>query len=63
VINQTTTGGYALWFVLLLTLGKIAASSLSIGIGGSASLALGRATEDEVKAGRMTIDQATHAMH
>jgi len=29
----------------------------------SASLALGRATEDEVKAGRMTIEQATHAMH
>ena len=28
----------------------------------SASLALGRATEDEVKAGRMTIEQATHAM-
>jgi len=29
----------------------------------SASLALGRATEDEVKAGRMTIEQATHAVH
>ena len=29
----------------------------------SAALALGRATEDEVKAGRMTIEQATHAMH
>jgi AcrR family transcriptional regulator len=29
----------------------------------SASLALGRATEDEVKAGRMTIEQATQAMH
>jgi AcrR family transcriptional regulator len=29
----------------------------------SASLALGRATEDEVKAGRMTIEQATSAMH
>jgi AcrR family transcriptional regulator len=28
----------------------------------SASLALGRATEDEVKAGRMSIEQATHAM-
>jgi AcrR family transcriptional regulator len=28
----------------------------------SASLALGRATEDEVKAGRMTIEQATRAM-
>jgi AcrR family transcriptional regulator len=29
----------------------------------SACLALGRATEDEVKAGRMTIEQATRAMH
>jgi len=29
----------------------------------SAALALGRAAEDEVKAGRMTIEQATHAMH
>ena len=29
----------------------------------SASLALGRATEDEVKAGRMSIEQATRAMH
>jgi AcrR family transcriptional regulator len=29
----------------------------------SASLALGRAAEDEVQAGRMTIEQATHAMH
>ena len=29
----------------------------------SASLALGRATEDEVKADRMTIEQATRAMH
>jgi AcrR family transcriptional regulator len=29
----------------------------------SACLALGRATEDEVKAGRMTIEQATGAMH
>ena len=29
----------------------------------SASLALGRATEDEVKAGRMTVEQATRAMH
>jgi AcrR family transcriptional regulator len=28
----------------------------------SACLALGRATEDEVKAGRMTIEQATHAV-
>lgn len=29
----------------------------------SASLALGRAAEDEVKAGRMTTEQATRAMH
>jgi AcrR family transcriptional regulator len=29
----------------------------------SASLALGRAAEDEVKAGRMSIEQATHAVH
>lgn len=29
----------------------------------SASLALGRAAEDEVKAGRMTIEQATRAVH
>ena len=29
----------------------------------SASLALGRVTEEEVKAGRMTIEQATRAMH
>jgi AcrR family transcriptional regulator len=29
----------------------------------SASLALGRATEEEVKAGRMTIEQANRAMH
>jgi CIC family chloride channel protein len=35
VTYQTTAGGYALWFVLLLAFGKIAATSLSIGIGGS----------------------------
>ncbi len=29
----------------------------------SACLAMGRATEDEVKAGRMTIEQATRAVH
>jgi AcrR family transcriptional regulator len=29
----------------------------------TASLALGRAAENEVQAGRMTIEQATHAMH
>ena len=35
VMYQTTTGNYELWFVLLLAFGKIAATSLSIGIGGS----------------------------
>jgi len=35
VMDTTTAGGYALWFVLLLAFGKIAATSLSIGIGGS----------------------------
>jgi chloride channel protein, CIC family len=35
VMYQTTAGGYALWFALLLAFGKIAATSLSIGIGGS----------------------------
>jgi chloride channel protein, CIC family len=35
VMYKTTAGDYALWFVLLLTFGKIAATSLSIGIGGS----------------------------
>jgi AcrR family transcriptional regulator len=29
----------------------------------TASLALGRAAEEEVKAGRMTIEEATHAVH
>ena len=32
---KTTAGGYALWLVILLSFGKIAATSLSIGIGGS----------------------------
>jgi CIC family chloride channel protein len=35
VMYKTTAGDYALWFVLLLAFGKIAATSLSIGIGGS----------------------------
>jgi CIC family chloride channel protein len=35
VMYKTTAGGYALWFVILLAFGKIAATSLSIGIGGS----------------------------
>ena len=29
----------------------------------TASLALGRAAEEEVRSGRMTIEEATHAMH
>jgi hypothetical protein len=29
----------------------------------TAALALGRAAEDEVKAGRMTIAEASHAVH
>ena len=29
----------------------------------TASLAVGRAAEEEVKAGRMTIEEATHAVH
>jgi len=29
----------------------------------TASLALGRAADEEVKAGRMTIEEATHAVH
>jgi chloride channel protein, CIC family len=35
VMYKATAGGYALWFMLLLAFGKIAATSLSIGIGGS----------------------------
>jgi chloride channel protein, CIC family len=35
VMYQTTAGDYAIWFMLLLAFGKIAATSLSLGIGGS----------------------------
>jgi CIC family chloride channel protein len=35
VMYRTTADGYALWFVIVLAFGKIAATSLSIGIGGS----------------------------
>jgi CIC family chloride channel protein len=35
VMYKTTAGGYALWFLILLALGKMLATSLSIGIGGS----------------------------
>ncbi len=35
VMYKATAGGYALWFMIVLSFGKIAAASLSIGIGGS----------------------------
>jgi len=35
VMYQATAGRYVLWFVIVLAFGKIAAASLSIGIGGS----------------------------
>ena len=35
VMYKTTAGGYALWFLIVLAFGKILATSLSIGIGGS----------------------------
>jgi CIC family chloride channel protein len=35
VLYQAVGGGYALWFLIVLALGKIAACSLTIGIGGS----------------------------
>ena len=38
VMYKTTAGGYALWFLILLAFAKIAATSLSIGIGGSGGI-------------------------
>jgi CIC family chloride channel protein len=38
VMYKTTTGGYALWFLVILAFGKILACSLSIGIGGSGGI-------------------------
>jgi len=38
VMYKTTAGGYALWFLIVLAFGKIAATSLSIGIGGSGGI-------------------------
>jgi CIC family chloride channel protein len=35
VMYQATAGGYVLWFLILLAVAKIAATSLTIGIGGS----------------------------
>ncbi|HEY1624443.1 MAG TPA: chloride channel protein [Streptosporangiaceae bacterium] len=38
VMYKTTAGGYALWFLILLAFAKIAATSLSMGIGGSGGI-------------------------
>jgi chloride channel protein, CIC family len=38
VMDKATAGGYALWFLILLAFGKILATSLSIGIGGSGGI-------------------------
>ena len=38
VMYKTTAGQYALWFVIVLAFGKIAATSLSIGIGDSGGI-------------------------
>ncbi len=35
VMYKATAGGYVLWFLILLALAKIVATSLTIGIGGS----------------------------
>ncbi len=35
---KTAAGGYVLWFLILLAFAKIAATSLSIGIGGSGGI-------------------------
>jgi chloride channel protein, CIC family len=35
VMDKATAGGYVLWFLIVLAVAKIAATSLSIGIGGS----------------------------
>jgi chloride channel protein, CIC family len=38
VMYKTTAGGYALWFLIVLAFGKMLATSLSIGIGGSGGI-------------------------
>ena len=38
VMDKTAAGGYALWFLIILAFGKILATSLSIGIGGSGGI-------------------------
>lgn len=38
VMFKTVAGGYTLWFLLILTVGKILATSISLGIGGSGGI-------------------------
>jgi CIC family chloride channel protein len=38
VMFKTTAGGYALWFLIVLAFGKILATSLTMGIGGSGGI-------------------------
>jgi CIC family chloride channel protein len=38
VMFKATAGGYALWFLVVLALGKIVATSMSMGIGGSGGI-------------------------
>ena len=38
VMYKTTAGGYALWFLIVLAVGKMLATGLSIGIGGSGGI-------------------------
>jgi CIC family chloride channel protein len=38
VMYKTTAGGFAMWFLIVLAFGKILATSLSIGIGGSGGI-------------------------
>lgn len=38
VMYKTAAGGYALWFLILLAFGKMTATSLSVGIGGSGGI-------------------------
>jgi CIC family chloride channel protein len=38
VMFKTTAGGYAIWFLVVLAFGKILATSLSMGIGGSGGI-------------------------
>ena len=38
VMYKTTAGGYALWFLIVLAFGKILATSLTMGVGGSGGI-------------------------